>query len=233
MKLIIWNCKKDYNYKAKLIVIQEPDLVIIPECEKSEFLTFAGEIVKPTDFIWYGEPSADRGIGIFSYSNYQIKLLEIHNPAIKHVIPVLVTNGKESFNLLAVWTLKPYTKQMWDAIKYYSGVLANDIIIAGDFNSNSLWDSANKNSSHSEFVKHLESKEILSVYHHFYNETQGKESTPTFHWYHHEDKPFHIDYCFASKKLISKLTNVEIGKFADWAKHSDHMPMSITFDESL
>jgi hypothetical protein len=48
----MWNCKKDYNYKAKLIVIQEPDLVIIPECGKSEFLTFAGEIVKPTDLIW-------------------------------------------------------------------------------------------------------------------------------------------------------------------------------------
>ena len=81
-----------------------------------------------------------------------------------------------------------------------------------------------------DLVKHLEDKNIFSAYHHFKNELQGAETSPTFHWYHHENKPFHIDYCFASLGFIEKLKNVEIGIFKDWAKHSDHMPLTFTFD---
>lgn len=61
----------------------------------------------------------------------------------------------------------------------------------------------------------------------------GGEKIPTFYWYHHEDKQLHIDYCFASKNLINKLSNVEIGKFIHWAKHGDHMPLIVTFEDNL
>ena len=229
MKIISWNCKKYYSSKAKLILTEKPDIVIIPECENPDLFKYETDAIKPTDSIWFGAPEDDRGIGIFSYGNYKLKLLDIHNNKLKYVLPINVTNDDFTFILLAVWTHEPYTKQIWDAIKYYSDLLIGNVIIAGDLNSNTKWDNKNKAYSHSDLVKHLEGRNIISLYHHFKNELQGEETLPTFYWYHHEDKPFHIDYCFASTYFISRLQNVEIGKFKDWSKHSDHMPLAITF----
>ena len=230
MKIISWNCKKYYSSKAKLILTEKPDIVIIPECENPDLFKYETDAIKPTDSIWFGAPEDDRGIGIFSYGNYKLKLLDIHNNKLKYVLPINVTNDDFTFILLAVWTHEPYTKQIWDAIKYYSDLLIGNVIIAGDLNSNTKWDNKNKAYSHSDLVKHLEGRNIISLYHHFKNELQGEETLPTFYWYHHEDKPFHIDYCFASTYFISRLQNVEIGKFKDWSKHSDHMPLTITFN---
>lgn len=233
MKIITWNCKKYFNSKAKLILAEKLDILIIPECDNPDAFIFENETLKPTDSIWYAAQGADRGIGVFSYGDYKIKLLEIHNTNIKYVLPISVSNNEFNFILLAVWTHEPYTKQIWDGLKYYSALLEGNIIIAGDFNSNTQWDNKNKNNSHSDLVKHLENKNIFSAYHHFKMELQGAETIPTFHWYHHEDKPFHIDFCFASLNFINKLKNVEVGGFKDWAKHSDHMPLSFTFDFTL
>jgi exonuclease III len=48
--------------------------------------------------------------------------------------------------------------------------------------------------------------------------------------YRHKDKPYHIDYCFASKDLLDKVSSVEIGDYDDWIKYSDHVPVVVTFD---
>jgi len=47
--------------------------------------------------------------------------------------------------------------------------------------------------------------------------------------HHKKNKPYHVDYCFASKDF--KLENVEIGEYEDRAKKSDHMPLMITFGD--
>jgi endonuclease/exonuclease/phosphatase family metal-dependent hydrolase len=48
--------------------------------------------------------------------------------------------------------------------------------------------------------------------------------------YRHEDKPYHIDYCFASKDLCGKILAVEIGDYKAWMPYSDHVPLSVTFN---
>ena len=40
-------------------------------------------------------------------------------------------------------------------------------------------------------------------------------------------KPYHLDYCFASENLIRSNTKIAIGKYDDWIKLSDHMPVVI------
>jgi len=44
--------------------------------------------------------------------------------------------------------------------------------------------------------------------------------------HHNKNKPYHVDYCFASKNF--KLENVEIGEYDDWAKKLSYSLM-ITF----
>jgi exonuclease III len=103
-------------------------------------------------------------------------------------------------------------------------------MLIGDFNSNSIWDKKHREGNHSTVVAKLEAKKIFSAYHKFFRQTQGKEEHPTLFMYRHKEKPYHIDYCFASTDLIEKLQNVEIGTYQEWTEHSDHKPLSVTVD---
>jgi endonuclease/exonuclease/phosphatase family metal-dependent hydrolase len=79
-------------------------------------------------------------------------------------------------------------------------------------------------------VNKLEAKKIYSTYHKFFNQIQGKEEHPTLYLYRHENKPYHLDYCFASNDFIEVLDHVEVGTYHDWTMHSDHKPLIITFN---
>ena len=41
---------------------------------------------------------------------------------------------------------------------------------------------------------------------------------------------FHIDYVFASKAILSVLSDVSLGSYADWVKPkiSDHVPLTVS-----
>jgi exonuclease III len=41
-----------------------------------------------------------------------------------------------------------------------------------------------------------------------------------------------LDYCFASRFFIEKISNVKIGEYEDWVKFSDHCPLIVDFDFS-
>jgi len=224
-----------FRKKAEFILNEQPDILIVPECENKERLEFGLFTVQPTDSYWYGDLPT-KGIGVFTYGDFKIKLLTIHNPDFKYVLPLSVYNDKTSYSVFAVWTQKPvnndnYTEQIWNAVQYYSDLLdGENIIIAGDFNTNTIFDKPNRIVNHSSLVDFLKSKNIISTYHHFHNQIQGQEKDPTLFMQRKKDRPFHIDYCFASSNVIAKLINVEIGKYEDWTKHSDHKPLIVTFD---
>jgi hypothetical protein len=80
-----------------------------------------------------------------------------------------------------------------------------------------------------DVIKILKGKNIRSVYHEFYNEDFGNETKPTLFMYHRRNRPYHVDYCFASSDF--KVSNVEVGNSDEWIAKSDHMPIIVTFDE--
>lgn len=235
MKIITWNCNMAFRKKVGSILIEQPDILIVPECENQDRLFFDSNLKQPTDIFWYGD-NPNKGIGVFSYSNFKIKLLEIHNPKFRYVLPLRVYNDKINFIIFAVWAQKPerhdcYTEQIWNAVHYYETLLSEEnIIIAGDFNSNSIWDKPNRIYNHTNLVDFLESKNIFSTYHHFHNQIQGKEKHKTLFMHRKIDRPYHIDFCFASKNLIEKINTVEIGTYETWTKYSDHKPLSVSFN---
>ena len=79
-------------------------------------------------------------------------------------------------------------------------------------------------------VKKLAGKGIESAYHHFLKQEQGKEAHPTLYMYRQKNKPYHIDYCFASKKIIETIKSVEVGDHERWCRYSDHVPLIVDFD---
>ncbi len=171
----------------------------------------------PTDVLWCGT-NQNKGLGVFSYSSYRLKLLDDHNADLKIILPISVTSESFDFTLFAVWAYNPqdpnynYIGQVWKAIYQYENILkSKNIILAGDFNSNVIWDKLHGKSNHSMVVEKLVNLNIFSAYHTHLKIAQGFEEHPTYFMYRHVKRSYHIDYCFASGNLIDKLESVEIG----------------------
>ncbi|RMG78066.1 MAG: hypothetical protein D6707_10440 [Bacteroidetes bacterium] len=97
----------------------------------------------------------------------------------------------------------------------------------GDFNSNSIWDNRATVGNHSDIVDLFGKKDINSLYHVQERTEQGEEGHPTFFMNRNVNKPYHIDYCFVSNKIINNGFNINIGKAEDWLDISDHVPLVI------
>jgi exodeoxyribonuclease-3 len=224
-----------FRKKAGFILAHKPDIIIVPECEHPDKLKFNEGTIEPNDLLWFGD-NQNKGLGIFSYSNFRFKLLDCHNPELRLIIPIAVSGGHFDFNLYAIWAHNPkdpdgnYITQVWKAIHEYSDTITSkQTILIGDFNSNTIWDKPRREGNHSTVVEHLQKKNIHSVYHKHFKQAQGKEQHPTLYMYRQKDKPYHIDYCFASKDMIRYLESVEVGDYDFWIKHSDHVPVIVTF----
>jgi endonuclease/exonuclease/phosphatase family metal-dependent hydrolase len=164
-------------------------------------------------------------------------VLDVYNDNFKMIIPLAVSDGQFEFTLFAIWANNPndrdgqYVTQVWKAINYYEALITgNQTILTGDFNSNTIWDRPRREGNHSTVVKRLEAKGVYSAYHKYFNQIQGCEEHPTLYMYRHKEKPYHIDYCFASAAMLSHLKSVEVGDYEFWRKYSDHVPVIVTFD---
>jgi exonuclease III len=225
-----------FRKKADVILEHKPDILVIPECEHIDKLIFKGDIPKPTDALWFGK-NPNKGLAVFSYSDFRFKVLDVHNENLRMIIPISVTGGDFNFNLFAIWAYNPndtdgrYIEQVRKAIHYYEQLMMNkQTLLIGDFNSNTIWDKKHKASNHSNVVRLLEDKGIFSLYHLHHNQTQGREFHPTYYMYRHKNKPYHIDYCFASADMVQHLKSVEVGDYDFWIKYSDHVPVIVTFE---
>ena len=210
MKLFIWNCQGAYRKKASLVP-ENSDIVIISECSKADSTDAA---------IWYGD-NERKGIAVFS--KYKIELIE--KPKFKYILPLRVN---DTFTLLAVWSQnmpthrERYVGQIWGAVNFYECD-----IIAGDWNSNKIWDYKDKVGNHSDVVNLLATKNIHSAYHSYFKEEHGAETRPTFYLYRNRTKPYHIDYCFISDKF--KVASVEVID----ADCSDHSPVLVSLEYNI
>jgi exonuclease III len=235
MKIITWNCNMTFRKKAEFILSHKPDIIIVPECEQPEKIFQHTYSITPTSFLWFGS-NKHKGLGIFSYNGYTLKRRRNHNPEFRTIVPIAVSKDEFRFTLYAIWANNPddpdgqYVEQVWKAIHYYKKYLKKTgTILAGDFNSNTIWDRKRRAGNHSNLVKFLEKKGIHSTYHLFHKQSQGGEQHPTFYLYRHQNKPYHLDYCFVSADLAERLRSVEIGEFEHWKQHSDHVPVIVTF----
>ena len=176
-----------FRKKAAHILLHKPDIIVVPECEHPDKLKFDDTLPKPTGILWQGT-NKNKGLGIFSYNGFSIKLIRTHNPELKIILPVRVTGNGQKFTLLAIWANNPtdpdgqYVEQVWKAIHHYKKILSKtNTILIGDFNSNSIWDRKYRIGNHSHVVEWLQLKGITSSYHHYFNQKQGEEKHPTKH----------------------------------------------------
>ena len=93
----------------------------------------------------------------------------------------------------------------------------NKTIIAGDFNSNTIWDEWDRWWNHTDVVNELKELGIESLYHTFTGEKQGAETNPTLYFQRKLDRPYHIDYVFGSDIFSKSLKYFTVG-YAETSK---------------
>ncbi|MFD0931297.1 endonuclease/exonuclease/phosphatase family protein [Psychroflexus salinarum] len=234
MKLITWNCNMAFRKKLEIILEEKPDILVIPESESPDKFILKKEIPKPEDSFWFGD-NPNKGIGVYTYNDFKIKVLEDHNLEFRFIIPLLISNQEIEFILLATWCQKPkksdnYGTHTWNSINYYTKLLDNEkVIIAGDFNSSSIWDKPNREANHTNIVNRFKERGIKSTYHIYHEEEQGKEKHATLNLHRKIDRPYHIDFCFASDYFIKRLERVKVGEYEKWTNYSDHKPLIVNF----
>ena len=219
MKILSWNCNMAFRIKYESVCQFQPDIMVIQECEDKILLHEIKEKLNYSDICWFGK-NKNKGIAIITFGKYRIMKLD-HDQEYEYILPVKICDESISFNLLAIWT-QMKNKNIYDSyvvqatrafLKYHELLKDKNIVIIGDFNSNAIWDNESpKEYTHSEMIELLKEKQINSVYHVFYNENYGKETTPTLYFQRNISKPYHIDYCFLKQNIVQKVKKFEIGK---------------------
>ena len=246
MKLVTWNCNGALRKKLKEIDSLGGDLLLIQECENPVFSTkhyreWAG------NYLWLGSDK-NKGIGVFPKNGTCVSALNwsgkfaiggfnrshcAHSWSTSDLKLFLPFKVNESLTILGVWTKGSdseafgYMGQFWKYLQIHDNDLAKPrTMIIGDFNSNAIWDKADRWWSHSGVIAELAQLNIHSLYHHIKGEAQGDESEPTFYLHRNSSKSYHIDYAFSSSDLLDSL-DIKVGKPGDWLHISDHMPITV------
>lgn len=213
--------------KAPSLLALKPDIAVVQECSKKSL-----DVISSLGFsgLWFG---ANQNKGLAVFCGKGLTLQTVDKPFGKWVVPVHVHGAAVDFNLLAIWACPVGTKRADNYIgevhrcilKHRRWFSNASVVAAGDFNSNVQWDANRPGRNHTEVVRLFDSHGLISAYHAHHEEKQGAEKRPTYYFYRHQDKPFHIDYVFIPK--VWRLKSVEVGSFPEWGHLSDHVPVVV------
>ncbi len=232
MKILTWNCQGSYRTKSAEIAKLSPDLAVIQECESPQRLQTSPSFHLPPSHLWIGD-NPHKGLAVFSYTDLTFTLYEGFDDTIKYCLPVRVSGGA-SFNLIAVWAMphpdpeQSYVGRVYQAVtRYIDFIRERETVLAGDWNSNKIFDSHRRIATHSAVVSLLAQESIVSVYHAFLGQNQGEESQPTFYLFRREKYTFHLDYCFLPQSWLPAVKTFEVGPYSTWKSLSDHCPLYV------
>lgn len=215
--------------KAHEVAALKPDIAVIPECGESSMSALERY---GYEGIWVGS-NPHKGLAAFVRRPLHPRLL--CTPTHKWIAVVEIENFDRPLRLIAVWACKVGDKKSENYIGQLYGALSEhpswlslpDTIVAGDFNSNAIWDHTRPLGNHTSVVRMLEGRKIVSAYHRFFKEQHGKERRHTLFLLKNRSKPFHIDYVFLPENLEKSLKKVSIGAHSKWNVLSDHRPLVV------
>ncbi|HYT07310.1 MAG TPA: endonuclease/exonuclease/phosphatase family protein [Rugosimonospora sp.] len=231
MKFVTWNCAMALQKKYQGFLTLGADLMVIQECSQA----FIEQINRSEGWssAWFGN-NPNKGLAVLVRAPWLIR--EAQALKLKWA-GRLVIDGRESIELFPVWACKgdspaeEYVGQihlLLDMIEQTG--LSPLAIVAGDFNSNSIWDSDYGIKNHSSAVDRFRKLGLESAYHVFSGDPQGSERYKT-HWnMKKKDAAYHVDYAFLSRPLLPRLREVVVGRCDDWLSLSDHSPVLVELD---
>ncbi len=218
MRIVTWNCcRGSVGEKLSAAERLRPDLLVLQEAQRP-----ASE---QANRLWFGD-NPRLGVLVAGYGGTEVTPGPAGPGQSGHAV---IVNGPLPFHLLAVWT-KPepsYVDGLLGAVRHHQDFLSDaPAVVAGDFNSNSIWDRPNGSVDHSRMVQRLEGDfGLVSAYHASTGCAQGSERHPTHYFRWQEGSPYHIDYCFVPRAW--RIEQVQVGGFEEWRSLSDHRPLIV------
>jgi exonuclease III len=231
MKLATWNCAMGFKKKHQKLFALGSDVVVIQECSRLD----VEQLSQTSEWSsrWFGK-NKNKGLGVLAKAPWAIRKAHALKPEWAGRV---VLDGPVSIELFPVWackgksSAKEYIEQVHLLLDLIEQIhLSPFTIVAGDFNSNSRWDSDYGMQNHSAAVERFRKLGMESAYHVFFGIPQGAERHPTLWFRKSEDTVYHIDYAFLSRPLLSKLRNVVVGRRGKWLSLSDHAPVVVELD---
>jgi exodeoxyribonuclease III len=239
MRVVAWNCNMALDRKFEALLGVHPDIAIVSECAEPERFRARVKFDRiEHDPVWIGQ-NPNKGLAVFTFNGYTARLSKPYYRTLQYIAPVHIS-GPVACNVLAVWAQnasggirrKNQAGPLHTALGRYKPFLSgHSTVVAGDLNSNAIWDKPGWRINHMATVDTLESLGLVSAYHTVRSETHGRETIPTLYWRDRtKDGPtYHIDYVFLPDRWVDRVTALSVGTFEGWCGSglSDHVPIIV------
>ena len=155
MRLVVWNCHQALHRKTEFLASLRPDVTIVPECASPMIpkLSTALQRIGVTCSAWNGK-NQNKGLGVFLFNNFA--QTDEPKTAGGSYSLTMDLELEEKTSLIALWTQGPgYIEEAHRSVEHYKNFFrGQNTIVAGDLNSNTIWDSS-RVLNHSQFVRRL------------------------------------------------------------------------------
>jgi exodeoxyribonuclease III len=235
LTFLTWNCQGAFRKKYPLVADLAPDLAVIQECETPEKIPWK-QGCPPTATLWFGD-GPNKGVGVFSWTNFTFEPLADYDRSIRYCIPIRVTSPYP-LQLIAVWAMDhpddrhSYSGQVYQAVgTYREFIQAADTVVLGDYNSSKRTTPHSRLGNHATLTLDLNDLWLVSAYHQFFFEKMGQEKQATYFRGRKRERSSHLDYAFIPSRWLRRLAKVQVGAPDVWLAHSDHCPVIVQVQE--
>jgi hypothetical protein len=219
-----------FHKKLNELLSLRPDLLILPECAEPDILRQKAPHFAFSDCEWSGT-NRNKGLGVFSFGGLSLRRHHSWERRFHLFLPVEV-RGSSTMNLLAVWAFNhrgTAAVTTLEALSYYRPFLSSHAgLVAGDFNSNVIWDRTGNPNGFAAVDAALRELGLASAYHATTKAPLGKEPHGTLFFLKRVAQPYHIDYIYLPQPAAAT-ASVTLGQPADWLALSDHVPLVADF----
>ncbi len=150
MRLVTWNCcRGPFEAKAEALAPLKPDIAILQEAPRPK-------AKDAPQRLWFGG-AARVGIAVLAFNGYTVACASRPASDTDPVRAVRV-GGRADFNLLAIWARADtkYIRGVYDRMLGHVRLARQrPTILAGDLNSNTIWDRPRVPMNHTRFVAWL------------------------------------------------------------------------------
>ena len=235
MRVLLWNCNNGLGQKAQLEQLHsfKCDIAVIPELKEANI-----EAIDPDASIWVTnnfETKRPKGLGVLTFNGWNLKPLP-RNDEMEIYLPLEISKGDFSFNLLAVWNfywacksgrfknVKGENALEWEAMRHYRHLFADPALVVGDWNFGPTF----YKDAFIKLVSIFEESDMRSLYHDYFSLEPSETKHPTFQTT--RNTQHHLDHMFGSASIYSKMKSFEILDLQEVIL-SDHAPCFLVIED--